>query len=217
MIVLIPCKSLSAGKSRLSTCLDPPCRRTLCEYFLTRTIELAIEAVGADHVRVVTSDPAAIAVATSRVVSTFTDLGFGLNAALDNARDELGLQGRSPSRLMILPIDLPYASLDAICEAMDTKADLVICPDSGGKGTNLLVLSGTASRFPFSFGAESCRAHSNAARTAGLDVHVINDWCLARDIDEPNQYIAWTKSLAFPRHLLPCQRVEPLAGSATPT
>src|SRR5262245_35216253 len=129
MMVLIPCKSLSAGKSRLSACLDAPRRRALCEYFLTRTIELAIEAVGADHVVVVTSDPTAAAVATSQAVPTFVDTGDGLNVALDGAREELGRQGRSPSRLTILPIDLPYAGLDSLCEAIDIKADLVISPD----------------------------------------------------------------------------------------
>jgi len=115
----------------------------------------------------------------------------------------LGRQGRSPSRLMILPIDLPYAGLDVLCEVMNIKADLVISPDEAAKGTNLLILSRAVGRFPFLFGAESCRAHLDAARAAGLAVHVVNDWRLAHDIDEPDQYFAWTKSVAFPRHVLP--------------
>ncbi len=213
MIVLVPCKRLSAGKSRLSACLDAPRRRQLCEYFLTRTLELAIALARADCVRVVTSDPAAIAAAASYSVSTLPDAGGGLNGALAFVRSELGPE---PRRLTVLPIDLPYASLDALSAAVDTKADVVISPDQNGRGTNLLVLSAKAGRFPFSFGADSCGAHSSAARAAGLSFCIINDWRLTHDIDEPGQYLAWTKSPTFPRHLLTSERVEPLARSTAP-
>ncbi len=215
MIILIPCKSVSAGKSRLSGCLDAARRRSLCKYLLTRTVELAIALVGSNRVCVVTSDSTAVAIAASRSVSTLADAGGGLNPALDDARNELGLKRRS-MRLMILPIDLPYASLDALSEAMDTKADVVINPDEKGRGTNLLV-SSAADQFPFLFGADSCGAHSSAARACGLRLHIMNDWRLARDIDEPDEYLAWTRSSSFPAHLLATERLEPLDRSTAPT
>lgn len=214
MNVLIPCKSLSAGKSRLSACLDARQRRFLCEYFLTRTLELAIELTGVARVRVVTSDPQAIAVAASHSVSTLADAGAGLNAALSNARDELSIE--SPGPLIILPIDLPYATFDALLAATEAQSEVAISPDESGRGTNLLVLSKAAVRFPLSFGPDSFPAHSNAALAAGLPTHVLNDRRLACDIDVPDQYFAWTKSAAFPRHLLAVDRAEPMAGNIAP-
>jgi 2-phospho-L-lactate guanylyltransferase (CobY/MobA/RfbA family) len=146
----------------------------------------------------------ASAIAASYFVPTVADARAGLNLALANARNELVIEGHKSSRLTILAIDLSYATVGALSAAIDIQADVVICPDEGKV------------RFPFSFRADSCGTHSNAARADELSFHVINDERLARDIDEPGQYLAWTKSFTFPRHLLTRERVEPFAGSTAP-
>ena len=215
MIVLIPCKSLSAGKTRLSRCLDAAQRQQLCTYFLTRTIQLATSVAGADRVRVVTSDSAAAAIAARASVLTCADSDAGLNAALTKARDDIAAHGRS--RLMILPIDLPYATADALGAAAENQADVVINSDERGRGTNLLLLSPKASQFQFRFGEDSFGAHTNQARAQGYSLHILDDARLARDIDEPDQYLAWRRSAGFPRALMTPEGVEPLARHGAPT
>jgi len=215
MIVLIPCKSLSAGKTRLSPCLDAAERQQLCTYFLTRTIELAIALTGAERVRLVTSDPAAASIAARHAVLTCADSDAGLNAALTKARAEIAAQGLS--RLMVLPIDLPYATADALATAARTEADIAINSDERGRGTNLLLLSRKVSQFQFRFGEDSFGAHASQARAAGYSLHLLEDARLARDIDEPDQYLAWRKSAGFPHALMTPEGVESLTrqGAAT--
>ena len=140
MFILIPCKSLSTGKSRLSPCLDGAARRSLCVYFLTRTIELAISIAGGDRVRVVTSDVDAITIAARHSVRPLADAPDGLNAALENARNELLREVSRASRLMVLPIDLPYARPQAIARAAEADADVLINSDEHERGTNFLAL-----------------------------------------------------------------------------
>jgi 2-phospho-L-lactate guanylyltransferase len=55
-VILIPCKNLDRGKSRLAGCLTPRSRRALCEFFLCRTLDIATQAVTPRQVRLVTSD-----------------------------------------------------------------------------------------------------------------------------------------------------------------
>jgi hypothetical protein len=52
MIILIPCKGLDQGKSRLSAALDAHARRALCEFFLCRTLAIARTLTGPDCIRV---------------------------------------------------------------------------------------------------------------------------------------------------------------------
>jgi 2-phospho-L-lactate/phosphoenolpyruvate guanylyltransferase len=214
MIVLIPCKSLRAGKSRLASCLDAAQRHRLCAYFLTRAIELAIAVASAERVRIITPDPDAVSVAARFSVPTFADNDRELNAALTSARDEIASRTLPPQRLMILPIDLPYATADAIAAAARSDADVLIASDEAGHGTNLLLLSPGAGRFRFAFGEESFGAHVRQARDAGLNLQILDDPRLTRDIDEPNQYAAWTKSASFPRRLMTPKGVEAPARDA---
>jgi len=215
MIVLIPCKSLRGGKSRLAACLDAAQRQTLCAYFLTRTIELATGLAGSDRVRVVTSDPEAIAIAARCFVNSLDDAGTGLNAALTRAREEIRHSGLAPQQVMILPIDLPCATSESIAQAARTSADVLINSDESASGTNLLVLSPAAEAFQFCFGKGSFAAHLDQARRAGLSVQILEDPRLARDIDEPAQYNAWAASPEFPRGLMTAESVEALAGHST--
>src|SRR5258708_40204480 len=55
-LILIPCKSFAAGKSRLSTVLSPERRDRLCRGFLINTVDLAAVLVTKGHIHVVSSD-----------------------------------------------------------------------------------------------------------------------------------------------------------------
>ena len=192
MHILIPCKNLAVGKSRLSECLDSGRRRTLCERLLTQTLKLALRLASPAQVYIVTADPQATAIAAHHGVGGLHDPSGGLNSALEAGRAALLAEAGSVGSLLILPIDLPYASPDAIGKVMSCVEEAVIAPDEGGTGTNLLLLrQATLQRLSFRYGADSYAAHHAAARSLGLDIATVKDWRLAFDLDGPAQYAAW--------------------------
>lgn len=196
MQIMIPCKDLQMGKSRLAVCLDAPGRQDLCRRLLTQTIQCALGVVEPAKVHVLTPDPAAAAVARRYAVGVMIDAGGGLNGALDAARNALPAAG-NPEPLLIMPIDLPFASPDALAAAQSQAAEVVIAPDQCGSGTNLLMLCGRARRqFPFHYGSGSYAAHLAGARALGLTVFELSDWRLAFDLDDAAQYAEWQSKVA---------------------
>ncbi len=192
MHILIPCKSLDVGKSRLSECLSPGARHEFCKQLLTQTLELAAALVAPTRIRVVTSDPDAAAIARRYAVAQVSDPGGGLNAALEDARSTLLATMAYEGAMLILPIDLPFASPDAIYNALSCAGDIVIAPDEIGTGTNVLLLRSPALRnFRFAYGPGSYAAHVAAARACGLTIETFIDWRLVFDIDGPAQYANW--------------------------
>lgn len=192
MDILIPCKSLDAGKSRLSGYLDNRRRRTLCKQLLTKTLENALSLVPPAQIHIVTADPEAVVIANREGIHWIHDPGGGLNAALEVSRNLLLTDTRERSALLILPTDLPYASADAIGKVIACAGEVVIAPDEIGTGTNLLLLRHAAlQHLPFCYGPNSAMAHHKAARSLGLDVVIVKDQRLAFDVDGPAQYAAW--------------------------
>lgn len=194
MHVLVPCKGLDTGKSRLSGCLGPRARRSLCERLLGHTLDTAAAFAGPGQVLIVTSDAAAAELAASRGIRRITDAGPGLNAALDGARAALAAEA-AVTELLILPTDLPLATSAALARFAAASGDVVIAPDESGTGTNALLLRGGAvPGLPLAFGPGSFAAHVAAGRALGLAVAATDDWRLAFDIDECAQYLRWRAS-----------------------
>ena len=192
MDILIPCKSLDAGKSRLSNCLDNGSRRSLCKQLLTTSLKKALSMAPPTQVHIVTADPEAIIIAAQLGIGALHDSGGGLNAALEVSRNILLTATKGKSALLTLPIDLPYASADAIGNVIACAGEVVIAPDEIGTGTNLLLLRHAAlQHLPFCYGPNSAMAHHKAARSLGLDVAIVKDRRLAFDVDGPAQYAAW--------------------------
>lgn len=193
MDIIVPCKGLSAGKSRLRECLGSHDRRELCEWLLVSTLRVADKLVGARRVHVVTSDAEADAIVRRHGMRCIGDPGFGLNEALDVARTTLLAEGRSI--LMVLPIDLPYVDAQALASVAACAGDMVIASDEHGSGTNILFMRDAAARtMPFAFGDGSFAAHLTSARMLGLSSQIVRDWRLAFDIDEPAQYVEWREA-----------------------
>jgi 2-phospho-L-lactate guanylyltransferase len=191
MYILIPCKSLANGKSRLSSCLTTQARCHFCTDLLTHTLEAALGVIAPAQIRVVTSDRAAIKIADSYSVGHLPDRGAGLNAALEAARIHV-LSAEPNGSALILPIDLPYVSADAITAAAAHKGDIIIAADQRGAGTNLLLLRNMPlAKFRFYYGADSYVAHLAQARDQNFSVAEVHDERLAFDIDEPEQYAMW--------------------------
>ena len=194
MHIVIPCKNLFAGKSRLAPCLDTESRRAFCERLLIQTLGLAATLVMPDLIRVVTADTEVLAIAARYGAVGLRESNNGLNAALDTARANLLTEDTRADAMLIMPIDLPFATSDALAGALACRGDVVIGPDDSGTGTNLLLLRLAALRcLHFCFGPGSYTAHLSAARACGLKVSTFDDRRIAFDIDGPAQYLAWHK------------------------
>ena len=194
MHIVIPCRSLRGGKKRLVPCLDADGRRALCERLLVRTLELAAGMVASDRIRVVSGDADALAIVDRYGMIGLRDASAGLNAALDIARADLLAHDAGADALLALPIDLPYATADALAGAQAHAGEVVIGPDQSGTGTNMLLMRGAAlRRLPFCFGPGSYAAHLAAARAHGLTATTFRDRRIAFDIDRPPHYLAWHK------------------------
>jgi 2-phospho-L-lactate/phosphoenolpyruvate guanylyltransferase len=190
-VILIPCKNLDRGKSRLAGCLTPRSRRALCEFFLCRTLDIATQAVTSARVRVVTSDPRVETIARDYGVGVIPDRGGGLNAALDDGRRQLVAEGGSRAGL-VLPIDLPRATSAELVSIASAPEEVVIVPDEAMTGTNVLRLGPqTFSRFRFSFGVRSFVAHCAQAREMGFEAVTLEAPNLAFDVDRAEQYRRW--------------------------
>jgi 2-phospho-L-lactate/phosphoenolpyruvate guanylyltransferase len=190
--ILVPCKMLKEGKSRLSSILDAPARRELCRAFLAATLETACVITKPSLIRVVTSDPEAAAIGRDYSVCNVADNGGGINIGLDIGRAELLEEIADQGMLLVLPTDLPFASPASIMDILSYPGDIVIAPDKNGSGTNLLLLRYRAVReFEFSFGPGSFSLHCTTARSKNLKIAVARDTRLAFDVDEPADYQRW--------------------------
>jgi 2-phospho-L-lactate/phosphoenolpyruvate guanylyltransferase len=190
-VILIPCKDLDRGKSRLAGCLTPRSRRALCEFFLCRTLDVATQAVTPRQVRVVTSDPRVETIACDYGVAVLPDRGGGLNAALEGGRRHVLAEGGGHAGL-VLPIDLPLATPAALGTVLSATQEVVIVPDEARTGTNVLRLGARVfSQFRFSFGARSYAAHCAEARAVGFEAATVEAPNLAFDVDRPAQYRRW--------------------------
>jgi 2-phospho-L-lactate guanylyltransferase len=196
--ILIPCKPLREGKSRLASVLSAAERWRLCAVLLRNSLHLALSLPSVGDVRVVTPDPEASEIARAHGVATIDDEGAGLNAALRRGLRFIEETATGNAAVLILPIDLPLASADAVERAFSAAADVVIAPDREQRGTNLLGLAHRAfSMLPLAFGTSSFAAHRDGAVGAGLTVEILDDPRLAFDLDEPEDYHRWRGQLSF--------------------
>jgi 2-phospho-L-lactate guanylyltransferase len=190
-IILIPCKNLDRGKSRLAGCLTPRSRRALCEFFLCRTLDIATQAVTPGQVRLVTSDPRVETIARDYGVAVIPDRRGGLNAALESGRQHILAEGLGQAGL-VLPIDLPLATPAELGKVASAAGEVVIVPDEARTGTNVLRLGARAFRgFRFSFGVWSYAAHCAEARAGGFEAVTVEAPSLTFDVDRPEQYRRW--------------------------
>ena len=192
--VLIPCKSLAAGKSRLAPVLDGAARRALCIRFLDDALTLALALVPPGRCHLVSTDAEAAAMAAARDASVVVDPGQGLNAALTAGRDLICATAGETLALLILPIDLPFATADALAAFSDLRADVAIAPDRGRSGTNALGLGPRAVKdFAFRFGPDSFAAHQAIAHVGRWQAAIFADPRLAFDLDQPEDYREWQR------------------------
>jgi 2-phospho-L-lactate guanylyltransferase len=191
--VLIPCKALASGKSRLASVIDDVARRRLCADLLAATIEAAKGVGPPERIWIVTADEDADSVARRHGVRRLNDSVGELNHALEAARRQLAGCFSFAYDILVLPIDLPFATAPAIRETIEHNADVVLASDLAGTGTNLMYLRrGSVLNFPFAFGAGSFEKHRQAALARCHSLWISHDPRLAFDLDEPRDFAALT-------------------------
>jgi 2-phospho-L-lactate guanylyltransferase len=199
LYILIPCKPLHEGKSRLAPVLSPPERQLLCARLLHRSLALALALRPAGCIGIVTPDAAATAIAAEYGIDAIDDGGAGLNEALQRGRDRIVERTGGDASALILPIDLPLATANAVTRVITGDADVAVAPDEQRSGTNLLYVGNRALRvFRFAFGPGSFPAHRRWAEHAGFRVATIDDPLLAFDIDRPEDYDRWQRRSTVP-------------------
>lgn len=196
-LILVPCKSLAFGKSRLAPLLDRNEREKLCQRLLLNTLRLAVEVVSDKaNVKLVSPDPAAQEIAGRMSLESFTMDWPDLNSTLDGVRERVVREGYW-REVLILPIDLPFATQAALRNVMADDADVTIVPDRKDEGTNVLMLRDEAlAEFQFAYGDASFIRHCETALSRGWKLSIKRIAELAFDIDDPADYREWSKSPA---------------------
>ncbi len=182
--LLVPVKSLAAGKQRLSGVLDARQRQRLNRLFLRHTLEVAAGFPGLDRTAVVSDAEDVLAVARSAGARAIHTPKRELNGALADGRRVL--LGDGAPAIVVLPVDLPSvaaADLEEIA-ALGPRHDMVICPDRHGVGTNALYIS-SAVRPDFRFGPDSFRLHRLEARRCGVTPKLLFNRNVGMDVDLP--------------------------------
>ena len=187
---VIPVGMLDGAKSRLGAVLDAEERRDLVMRMAATTIRAAVATPGIVETIVITPEDEVRAIAGVAGARPVLQRSTGLNAGLREARDEVIAAGGSA--LLILPIDLPHVSPDALSRIVAVLADhspplVAIVADRHGRGTNALLLT-PPDVIDVCFGGDSHDAHVAAAAAAGARV-VELDGPLSEDVDTPDDLL----------------------------
>jgi 2-phospho-L-lactate guanylyltransferase len=179
--ILIPCKPLDSGKTRLAAVLPEQERAALCASLLAQTIALA---AGIAPTTVVTSDPAAADICRRHHAQVFAEpAGADLNAALTAAYRDF------PPRdaVLVLPIDLPLLTSATILQVCAEEDLMTIVPDRHQRGTNLMLLPRHVDpSFRFRYGVDSFDRHRAEAQRLGVSCRVCLFPDAAFDLDTPD-------------------------------
>ncbi|MGB3763331.1 MAG: 2-phospho-L-lactate guanylyltransferase [Ornithinimicrobium sp.] len=190
--VVVPVKRTEYAKTRLQ---PPPelSRQVLAEAMALDTLLAAVQAVGAEHVLVVSSDPGVVRGAQSMGMASLPDPGRGLNEAIS-----AGLLARPSQRHAVLLGDLPALRPSELTRALDACArhPVAMVPDHSGTGTALLTGSGTPLR-P-AFGRDSARRHQEGLGAVALHPSAPG---LRRDVDDAHD-LDRARALGVGRHTL---------------
>lgn len=182
--LLVPAKSLSIGKQRLSCVLSDTQRQRLNRFFLRHTLEVAAGFPGLDRTAVVSDDDDVLALARSAGARAIHTPKRELNGALADGRRIL--RGDRATAMIVLPVDLPAirpADLEEVV-GFGRRHDMVVCPDRHGVGTNALYVSSSIEP-AFRFGPDSFRLHQQEARRCGIAPKLLFNGNIGMDVDLP--------------------------------
>jgi 2-phospho-L-lactate guanylyltransferase len=173
--IVVPLRSFTLGKARLSAVLSEAERETLARSMA----ESVVSAAGSRPIVVVSSAAEVVAWALDHGCDVADDPG-SLDAAAAAGRN--WAEARGLVRYAVVHADLPLArSLDAV---VDDGADpvAVVVPDHRDDGTPVLSLP-TAAPFTFAYGPGSAARHVAEAERRSLTIRIVRDPALGFDVD----------------------------------
>ena len=207
-LAVVPIKTLTAAKQRLSGALATGARQSLAQAMFSDVLASLRRSQRVEAIAVVTADVVATAVAHGERISVLPDdLQTGQSdAALIGVRYAVAA---GYDRAVLVPGDTPLldaVELDALldrCEA-DAVAAAVVA-DRHGTGTNALVLTPPDVMRP-SFGPGSFDRHLALAAEAGIVHRAEPVPSLAHDVDTPEDLAALGEALEGTRTIAPRTR-----------
>jgi 2-phospho-L-lactate guanylyltransferase len=175
--VVVPVRSFTGAKARLSSRLDPLGRAALAQ----RLADTVVRAAGPLPVVIVSSAPEVRDWATARSLPCIDDPGSldGASAAGRAWFDDRGL-----ARIVIAHADLPFARTFAAVATGGGVPTAVIVPCHRNDGTPVLAVP-VGTPFEFRYGPGSFARHVAEARRCHLQVRVHRDVDLRFDVDVP--------------------------------
>ncbi|HEX8977391.1 MAG TPA: 2-phospho-L-lactate guanylyltransferase [Solirubrobacteraceae bacterium] len=185
-VAILPIKSFTDAKQRLSASLNANTRRVLVEAMFTDVLRALGQCELLEAVIVITGDHGAQRIAEGYGAEVLADEQQGHNHA---ARLGLGRAlDRGAARALLVPGDCPLldpAEIDALIRRRMPSRSVVIVPDRHGSGTNALLIS-PPDAFSPAFGPGSRERHEQAAARAKLTSNTVPVPSLALDVDTPD-------------------------------
>ncbi len=188
--IIIPCRGLDRGKTRLGPVLGPAERRRFAGESLRHVVRTARKIAGASRTLVVSGSGEVMGLARRLGVLARAQARPELNAAVRDAASFV--RRRGASGIAVLHADLPQLSKhDVACllQALSRQSGIVLAPDRHCEGTNALALR-PAVQFDFGFGSGSFSKHRSAARRCRIRIRVLARPGLAADVDTAEDYQA---------------------------
>ena len=183
---IIPAKSISGAKQRLSTFLQPHERRLLARAMLTDTLTACSQATGLAGMGVVTCDREVAEVARACGAEVLWEAQAQGHSQAVAFGVQVCRQRGSPT-MLTLPGDLPLlsaADVQAIIAPPEPPVPVVLVPNRDDLGTNAIVLS-PPDCLTLAFGHDSFQRHLRLAAERHLEVEIRRLPRVALDIDEP--------------------------------
>lgn len=183
--IVLPVKSLSETKSRLSPALSPLERGALTLAMLEDVMDVT-QAMTGWETWVISPDETVLEIAIHRSAHAIREAKPPLASAIRQAEEE-ALE-RMADTLAILLADTPLVTTEALTRALHTLGPVVLAPSSDESGTNLLVRR-PPTAINARFGPDSYRKHLEAAAMADLPTAVVGSPELAFDLDLPGDIL----------------------------
>lgn len=191
---VVPIKELRYAKQRLAAVMSPSLRRRLALAMAHDTIAV-LAASGLAGIAVATSDETVIDLAgrySARVIVTDTQIGE--TAAVNKALQVLAAEGHGAT--LFVPADVPSISVGEVGQLLalhNRFPDFIIVPAHDRFGSNA-VLCAPPDVMPLKFGPDSFAQHLRAAEASGLHPRVAVLSGVGRDIDLPEDVVAFMKT-----------------------
>jgi 2-phospho-L-lactate guanylyltransferase len=190
-IAIVPVRSLTTGKTRLSPVVSPEVRSELTKRMLAVTLAACRASAEIDQIMVISPDVDVLRFAHSIDHEVFNlrqhaEPG-GLIPALEQARS-VSLVNRFAT-MIVLFADLPLLNGSDVATLTTAEGQVAIAPDTADVGTNgLLLRRGPVDlrQFDFHYGVESFGSHVAESLRHGIEPAIVRAPGLAFDLDTPD-------------------------------